>query len=65
MFYRQKLVFFKYDYIEKISRLCSNSKQSLMEILTYMHDFLKQNKEFFSPIKKLDEKESRIDLSIQ
>lgn len=30
MFHRQKLVSYKYDYIERINRLCTNAKQSLM-----------------------------------
>jgi hypothetical protein len=44
MFHRQKLVNYKYDYIDKINRLCVNAKQSLMEILTYMNDLISQSK---------------------
>ena len=36
MFLKQKFIMNKYEYVEKINKMCKHSKQSLMEIVTYL-----------------------------
>ena len=47
MFYRQKLITAKYYHMESITRACRTAKESLVEILTYLHEFMKSSKELF------------------
>ena len=47
MFFKQRLVMTKYDQIDKIHKICKNSKQSIIEIFTYLLNFIQNAKEEF------------------
>ena len=44
---KQKLVMKKYEHIEKITKVCKNSKHSIMETLTYLLEIFDQNEKMF------------------
>jgi hypothetical protein len=48
MFVKQKLIMNKYTQVEKIGKMCKNSKQSLMEIVTYLFEFFEENAKLFA-----------------
>ena len=57
MFYRQQLIIRKYENIDRISRLCKNSKQSLVEMLSYLYEYVKHQQDLFTK-KKITEDDS-------
>ena len=57
MFYRQQLIIRKYENIDRISRLCKNSKQSLVEMFSYLYEYVKHQQDLFTK-KKITEDDS-------